>query len=97
MGLKIEWDRVSGHAGVPGNERCDEIATGFADKDLPSLYDGSAKAYTIDLSVRESAAGSAEKKKKSSSSAKAYSYLSSSAESSRFTRPGPNVRRGSKA
>jgi ribonuclease HI len=76
MGLKIEWDRVSGHAGVPGNERCDEIATGFADKDLPSLYDGSAKAYTIDLSVRESAAGSAEKKKKSSSSAKAYSYLS---------------------
>ncbi len=76
-GLKVTWDHVDGHAGVPGNERCDEIATGFADQDPPALYVGDASSYTIDLSVRASAAGLAQKKKKSSSSSvKAYSYLS---------------------
>lgn len=74
-GLRITWDRVDGHSGVPGNERCDEIATGFADKEAPALYDGEASSYSIDLTVRASAEGS-EKKKKKSSSAKAYSYLS---------------------
>ncbi|MFA6158697.1 MAG: ribonuclease HI [Candidatus Paceibacterota bacterium] len=75
-GLSIEWNRVDGHAGVPGNERCDEIATGFADNQSPSLYDGVASSYTIDLSVRASVTGTEKKKKSSSSSIRAYSYLS---------------------
>src|SRR5262245_27264758 len=29
--LEIEWKVIAGHAGIPGNERCDEIATSFAD------------------------------------------------------------------
>lgn len=77
-GLSITWDRVDGHAGVPGNERCDEIATGFADGQPPALYDGDSSAYAVDLSVRASAEGSEKKKEKKSSSSKtkAYSYLS---------------------
>jgi ribonuclease HI len=30
-GVKIEWKYVRGHAGIPGNERADTIATGCAD------------------------------------------------------------------
>lgn len=73
-GLAISWDHVDGHAGVPGNERCDEIATGFADQTPPALYAGDASAYTIDLTVRST--GAAKKAKPSSSKDKAYSYLS---------------------
>lgn len=29
--LKIEWKLIEGHAGVWGNERCDDIATSYAD------------------------------------------------------------------
>ncbi|HEU5114163.1 MAG TPA: ribonuclease HI [Candidatus Paceibacterota bacterium] len=72
-GLKIEWKYVEGHAGHPGNERCDEIATSFADKRDPHLFEGDRKIYTIDLDA-EPVASAASKKR--SSSAKAYSYLS---------------------
>ena len=37
-GKKISWKQVSGHAGVAGNERCDEIATAFASGENPELY-----------------------------------------------------------
>ncbi len=30
-GKKIEWKLLKGHAGIAGNERCDEIATAYAD------------------------------------------------------------------
>lgn len=33
----IRWQHVKGHAGIPGNERCDAIATGFAAGRLPKL------------------------------------------------------------
>ncbi|MDE2116838.1 MAG: ribonuclease HI [Patescibacteria group bacterium] len=72
-GLPIKWKYVQGHAGHPGNERCDEIATAMADKGDPHLYQGPRTRYTIDLDA-EPVAGTV--KKKSSSSAKAYSYLS---------------------
>ena len=74
-GLKIEWRYVQGHAGHPGNERCDEIATSFADKSLIGLYHGPATKYPIDLDAAPSPSA-APKKKKSSSSVKAHSYLS---------------------
>lgn len=73
-GLKLSWKHVDGHAGVPANERCDEIATSYADKAPVSLYDGPAKLYMIDLSVTH--ASVAKKAAKKSSGSPAYSYLS---------------------
>ncbi len=37
---EIQWKRIDGHAGVAGNERCDKIATAFADGKNVSLYSG---------------------------------------------------------
>jgi ribonuclease HI len=71
----LAWKHVDGHAGVPANERCDEIATSFADNHPTDLYSGSAKLYGIDLSVVKAEAG-AKKPAKKSSGAKAYSYIS---------------------
>lgn len=72
-GLSIEWRYVQGHAGHPGNERCDEIATSFADGKPVALYHGPKNKYPVDLDAEPSANVAAKKK---SSSAKAYSYLS---------------------
>lgn len=48
-GKKISWKYVAGHTGNPGNERCDEIATAFADGLSPELYDNVDKGYKIPL------------------------------------------------
>lgn len=71
-GLSVQWNYVQGHAGHPGNERCDEIATSYADMIDPHLYIGPRDKYMVDLDAKpvEKVA------KKKSSSAKAYSYLS---------------------
>lgn len=74
-GKKINWVHVDGHAGIPGNERCDEIATAFADEKDIDLYGGPKAEYSVDLSITEAEEG-AKKPSKKSSSAKAYSYLS---------------------
>jgi len=73
-GLSIKWVYVKGHAGHPGNERSDEIATAFADSENPHLYKGPRKLYTIDLSAKPSITSVS--KKKRSSSDRVYSYLS---------------------
>lgn len=44
---KIEWKYVRGHTGVDLNERCDAIATAFADGENPKLYDGSRTRFHI--------------------------------------------------
>jgi len=72
-GLKINWVYVKGHAGHPGNERCDDIATSCADMTDPHLYTGPRDLYTIDLDAKPTSALASKKK---SSSAKAFSYLS---------------------
>lgn len=74
----ITWNRVSGHAGLPGNERADEIATAFADGDLPGLYRGPLDEYPHDvLNVsyddEKQKARSASRER---SRAKAFSYVS---------------------
>ncbi len=46
-GKEIKWTLVRGHSGVPANERCDEIATSFADQVMPALYNNSRKEYGI--------------------------------------------------
>ena len=74
----IEWKLLKGHVGVPGNERCDEIATAFADKKEIKLYDGPISGYSVDIkSVSHDAdKSSARSESKKRSSQKAYSYIS---------------------
>jgi ribonuclease HI len=79
IGRNISWNYVGGHVGVMGNERCDVIATSFADNKLVELYRGPVLKYFIPniLDVAVSAAASDKKSSsKSRSSAKAYSYIS---------------------
>jgi ribonuclease HI len=45
----VSWKYVRGHAGIPGNERCDEIAVCFANGRDVDLYRGSGREYTVDL------------------------------------------------
>lgn len=57
----ISWSVIPGHSGVSANERCDEIATRFADLPAgrqganPVLYEGSRSGYTIPLGIHEKA------------------------------------------
>ncbi len=69
----ISWKIIKGHSGIPANERCDVIATYFADKKPSVLYHGSRERYGVDISVSQ---GDAKTSHKSSSKAKAYSYIS---------------------
>ncbi|MFA6315149.1 MAG: ribonuclease HI [Candidatus Paceibacterota bacterium] len=77
---KISWKYVGGHVGIAGNERCDLIATGFADGIKVDLYDGPLTGYKdkniLNISLDHTKA--TDKKSKSNrSKAKAYSYISS--------------------
>jgi ribonuclease HI len=47
--LNIKWRLVPGHAGILANERCDEIATLYADNEKVMLYRNPRKDYKIDL------------------------------------------------
>lgn len=73
---KISWHLIKGHSGVPANERCDVIATSYADGVKLALYNGPSSSYAVNLEIKKSSQ-KAGAKKKSSSSAKAYSYISS--------------------
>lgn len=42
---KVEWHYVRGHIGTPGNERVDEIATGFSNLKRVELFHGSLLQY----------------------------------------------------
>jgi len=81
-GKNIEWRLVPGHAGVPGNERCDVIATSFADNNPTDLYSGLLSGYYITDILDVLKTNHADipknpnKKKSSSSKVKAYSYVS---------------------
>ncbi|MEK7538641.1 MAG: RNase H family protein [Patescibacteria group bacterium] len=78
-GCTIAWNYAPGHAGIPGNERADEIATMCADKMFPQLFDGARSTYEVDLTPVEGDAKKLAAKKtksKSKSGVKAYSYLS---------------------
>jgi len=44
-GKKIEWKYVAGHSGHELNDRCDEIATMFADGLAVDLYNGPRSGY----------------------------------------------------
>ncbi len=67
---KIDWQLLKGHSGIPANERCDIIATSFADKKPVVLYIGSLSRYGISLSLPE------KNKPAKPSRIYAYSYVS---------------------
>ncbi len=46
-GKKIDWKYVAGHSGHEFNDRCDEIATSFADDTFISLYHGARAEYKL--------------------------------------------------
>ena len=46
---RITWHHVPGHAGIAGNERCDEIAATFARSRTPKLYNGTRNGYRVNL------------------------------------------------
>lgn len=78
-GKKISWKYVGGHVGIAGNERCDVIATSFADNEAVELYKGTLSAYGIKniLDVSHDVNTAVTKKSSSTrSKAKAYSYIS---------------------
>ena len=77
----VQWHYVRGHAGIPGNERVDEIADGFAQGQEITLYRGPLIGYpfaVLDLPsetgvpARTTPAGAS----RDSRSKTPYSYLS---------------------
>ncbi|MFM2383761.1 MAG: hypothetical protein RIQ72_333 [Candidatus Parcubacteria bacterium] len=88
--IDIKWVLLPGHAGVPGNERADEIATGYADKKdeyRQYLYKGKIEDYqnknvlvppTMEdiVKAKKDKDSQSKKSSKSSSGTKAYSYVS---------------------
>lgn len=43
----INWQYCRGHKGVPGNERCDEIAVKMSQRQRVNLYDGPLIGYPV--------------------------------------------------
>ena len=79
----ISWHYVRGHSGIPGNERVDAIADGFAVQGQVSLYNGPLASYGIpildipdDTTVPKRSAPSAGSAGGGTSKGPAYSYLS---------------------
>ncbi len=71
----VKWNYVGGHSGVVGNERCDVIATSFADGSLTDLYKGPLSNYSI-KNILDTSQVKEKVSKKSHSKAAAYSYVS---------------------
>lgn len=78
---KIKWTYVGGHIGIVGNERVDEIASGFAEGNKPKLFSGKISEYendikNVSLDEKQIAQKKDRSEAKSRSRAKAYSYVS---------------------
>ncbi len=71
--LSVSWRRVAGHAGHDANERCDRIATTFADNQPIVLYRGSRAGYRIPINTPTGLYTSSQRVGRSG---KAYSYVS---------------------
>ncbi len=74
-GKDVVWNYVGGHSGIIGNERCDEIATSFADDEPIMLYTGPIANYSI-TNILDLSQVTQKVSKKSHSKAQAYSYVS---------------------
>src|SRR4029077_20162017 len=74
----ILWKLVVGHAGIPGNERVDEIATAFTQNSIPHLYNGPRNEYQVDLAaiIPDRVKKTLKDDKKQRSNKPVYSYIS---------------------
>jgi ribonuclease HI len=71
--VEIEFKVIPGHFGIPGNERCDQIATSFADGKVIDLFNDLSSGYTVGLDASKQDFTSTVAKK---SGKKPYSYVS---------------------
>lgn len=46
---EISWEYVRGHIGIPGNERCDEIAVAYSKREPVSLFEGAETQYPVQI------------------------------------------------
>jgi len=73
----IEWRFIRGHKGIPGNERCDEIAVAYSKGQYIALYKGDFSGYSFDLLDLPQAEALPEMKDYKNAEKKvAFSYLS---------------------
>lgn len=73
----IHFKYVPGHVGVAGNERCDTIATTFAQEGDIELFAGSLSDYAVDiLNIGIDEAEQEKRSKTKKRTGAAYSYLS---------------------
>ena len=75
----IEWHYVRGHSGIPGNERVDEIADGFAVSRDIELYAGPFASYSrrlLDLPADTTVPTRSTSAPSGKAKSTAYSYLS---------------------
>ena len=78
---RLVWHYVKGHAGIPGNERVDAIATAYADKQDIQLFAGSFRDYELFLSTSIDFLCAPKwdkevQKKKTGGTGRAFSYVS---------------------
>jgi ribonuclease HI len=71
----INWKHVKGHAGIPGNDRADEIATSFGDSNDIVLFKGNIRNYSVQVTPPndEQLSNTSNRERQK---AKAYSYIS---------------------
>lgn len=72
----VRFEYVGGHIGIPGNERCDEIATSFADGETVELYSGNVEGYKVENILKFDGETVKQEKKSKKREGVAYSYLS---------------------
>lgn len=78
-GNEVRWHHIRGHAGIPGNERADAIATGLADHAPVDLYRGPVTRYDHELGELPDPKAKRDRSPSSRSGrakGKPYSYLS---------------------
>ncbi len=74
--VELKWNFVKGHAGDPGNERCDELAVAGSKKDYIDLYQGPPVSYRFDTTILPEIKDLPDMKKKDDAATKSAWYIS---------------------